>query len=105
MQEMLNAAARVFPGETRSMKEWLSVKKNFLVLNMVRTEEDIRVGKRFVDMVKKYLSLSLYYIGYIAYATEFRDSVRSHRPPALESASVTACFDAVASNLISLTRG
>jgi flagellar biosynthesis protein FlhG len=105
MQEMLNAAAGVFPGETRIMKEWLSARKNFLVLNMVREEEDIRVGKRFVDMVRKYLSLSLYYIGYVAYAPEFRDSVRTQRPSALESPSIKACFDAIASNLISLTRG
>jgi len=51
-----------FPRGTRTMREWLSAKKNFLVLNMVREEEDIRIGKRFTEMVKKYLSLSLYYM-------------------------------------------
>jgi flagellar biosynthesis protein FlhG len=105
MQEMLTAAAKIFPPETRTMREWLSAKKNFLVLNMVRGEEDIRVGKRFVEMVKKYLSLSLYYIGYIAYASEFRDSVRSQKPGIPGSPHIKACFDAVASNLVSLTRG
>jgi len=79
MPEMLNAAAKEFPRETRAMREWLSMKKNFLVVNMVREEEDIRIGKRFTDMVKKYLSLSLYYIGYISFAPEFRDSMRSPR--------------------------
>jgi flagellar biosynthesis protein FlhG len=105
MQEMLNAAARTLPAETRTLREWLGVKKNYLVLNMVRTEEDIRVGKRFVEMVRKYLSLSLYYIGYVAYSPEFRDSVRGQRPAAFGSPSVNACFEAVASNLISLTKG
>jgi flagellar biosynthesis protein FlhG len=104
MQEMLNACARIFPGETRTMREWLSAKKNFLVLNMVREEEDIRIGKRFTEMVKKYLSLSLYYIGYISFAPEFRDSMRGGKPPALESPRIESCFDVIASNLISLTK-
>jgi flagellar biosynthesis protein FlhG len=104
MQEMLSAAAKTYPQETRTMKEWLTVKKNFLVLNMVREEEDIRVGKRFTDMVKKYLSLSLYYIGYISYAPEFRASQRGGMPSALESPRIKACFDAIATNLIALTK-
>jgi MinD-like ATPase involved in chromosome partitioning or flagellar assembly len=86
------------------MREWLSMKKNFLVVNMVREEEDIRIGKRFADMVKKYLSLSLYYIGYISFAQEFRDSMRGRNPPVLESPRIEACFDVIASNLIALTK-
>jgi flagellar biosynthesis protein FlhG len=104
MLEMLNAAANKFPQETRTMREWLGMKKNFLVLNMVREEEDIRIGKRFTDMVKKYLSLSLYYIGYISFAQEFRDSMRGRKPPVLESPRIEVCFDAIASNLIALTK-
>jgi flagellar biosynthesis protein FlhG len=105
MQEMLMSAAKKFPRETTTMREWLSMKKNFLVLNMVREQEDIRIGKRFMEMVKKYLSLTLYYIGYIAFAPEFRVSVRSQKPSALDSPQTKACFESIASNLISLTKG
>jgi MinD-like ATPase involved in chromosome partitioning or flagellar assembly len=58
-----------------------------------------------MEMVKKYLSLTLYYIGYIAFAPEFRVSVRSQKPSALDSPQTKACFESIASNLISLTKG
>jgi flagellar biosynthesis protein FlhG len=106
VHEMLAAASTAFPEECRRMKEWLFWKKNFLVLNMVREEEDIRVGRRFMDMVKKYLSISLSYIGYISYEPEFRAQLRGPGPAALSaSKAISACFEAIASNLCALTKG
>jgi flagellar biosynthesis protein FlhG len=106
VHEMLAAAGPVFPEECRRMKEWLFGKKNFLVLNMVREEQDIGVGRRFIDMVKKYLSVPLSYIGYISYEPEFRASVRESRPAGLlASKTIAGCFDSIASNLCALTKG
>jgi len=61
-----------------------------------------RVG--FLDMVKKYLSLSLYYIGYISFASEFRASVRGRGPSPLESPLIETCYNSIALNLIALTK-
>ncbi len=104
--EMLSAASRVFPTECFHMREWLAAKRDFLVLNMVKDESDIAVGRRFVDLVGKYLTARLSYIGYISYAPEFRASVRASKPAALSSSQgLTDCFEAIASNLCALTKG
>jgi MinD-like ATPase involved in chromosome partitioning or flagellar assembly len=88
------------------MKQWLADRKNFLVLNMIKDETDVGVGRRFVELVRKYLSVSLSYIGYICYAPEIRTAVRESKPAVLSpSASVSGCFEAIAANLCALTRG
>jgi flagellar biosynthesis protein FlhG len=105
VQEMLTAASTAHPEECRRMKEWLFEKKTFLVLNMIREEEDVRVGRRFIDMVKKYLSVPLSYIGYISYDTDFRSSVRESKPAGSGASKAAAdCFDAIAANLCALTK-
>jgi flagellar biosynthesis protein FlhG len=105
VHEMLAAAAPLFPDECVRMKEWLSEKKNFLVLNMVKDDEDIRIGMRFIEMAKKYLSVPFSYIGYISYDPAFRASVRESQPASLSASKIIAgCFNAIASNLIALTR-
>jgi flagellar biosynthesis protein FlhG len=106
VSEMLSAAARVYPEETTLMKQWLADRRNFLVLNMIKDKTDIGVGRRFVELVRKYLSVSLSYIGYICYAPEIRTAVRESKPAVLSpSASVNGCFEAIAANLCALTRG
>ncbi len=104
VQEMIAASVKFFPENAATMREWLMVKKHYLVLNMVRDEEDIRIGKRFVEMVKKYLSLSIQYIGYISYDPAFRESVRKSNCVSLENPRIEACFDAIADSLVKLTK-
>jgi flagellar biosynthesis protein FlhG len=104
--EMLSAAHAVYPVEAAAMKQWLFARKNFLVLNMVKEEEDIRVGRRFVELVRKYLSISLFYIGYVAYSPQFRPSARALKPlMLLLDPDAAAGLSTVAANLIALTRG
>jgi MinD-like ATPase involved in chromosome partitioning or flagellar assembly len=103
--EMIAAATPIFPEQARLMKEWLLGKKNFLVLNMVNGEADIAVGRRFVEMVRKYLSVPLSYIGYICYAPEIRIAIRDSQPAGHQSSQVVRdCFVAIASNLCALTQ-
>ncbi len=105
VNEMLSAAARVFPLETNLMREWLFERKNFLVLNMVRDETDVAVGRRFAEFVRKYLSVSLSYIGYIFYAPQIRIAVREGKGAQASAGAVRDCFEAIASNLCALTQG
>jgi flagellar biosynthesis protein FlhG len=107
IDELLSSLMRDFPQEVTIMKEWLHQRKTFLVLNMVKSADDIKIGNRFAELVKKYLSTPLYYIGYIIYSPEFRTAIKEMRPIILNTEQVKAkeCFDAIAQNLISLTRG
>ena len=68
VNDLLAYFARKFPEEGKKMKEWLCSRKTLLILNMVKNGEDIKVGTRFAELVKKYLSITLHYIGYIIYS-------------------------------------
>ncbi len=96
-----------FSKEVEIMKEWLHAKKNLLIINMVKSSDDIKVGTRFTEMVKKYLSIDLHYIGYVVYASEVRTSIKEMRPVIMnqDSSRIKDCFNAITQNLIALTRG
>ncbi len=93
--------------EVAILKDWLHQRRSFMILNMVKNADDIKIGTRFAEMVKKYLSITLHYIGYIIYAPEIRTSIREMRPVMLkdEPSKTKECFEAVTQNLISITRG
>ena len=89
------------------MKEWIHQRKTLLILNMIRGGEDIKVGTRFCEMVKKYLSIPLYYIGYVTFAPEIRTSIRKLRPLMIDENESPAkeCFEAITRNLLVITKG
>jgi flagellar biosynthesis protein FlhG len=95
-----------WPLEARIMREWLASRKTFLVLNMVKNREDVEAGRRFSDIVKKYISVKLIYIGYVAYSDDIRASLRRLKPAVLNEASpvILRCFEAITSNIETLTR-
>ncbi|MBD3322903.1 MAG: P-loop NTPase [Chitinivibrionales bacterium] len=104
--EMVAAAVQRFPDYARTMKEYLHAKRLFLVLNMVRRESDIRHGERFAGIVKKYLSISLIYIGYVSWSEDVNASFRAMQPVMLHSnaAEVRNAFSSITANLVALTR-
>lgn len=107
VNELLNHLNNDFSQEILILKEWLHKRRSFLVLNMVKNADDIKIGTRFAEMVKKYLSINLYYIGYIMFAPEIRTSIKEMRPFMLKEqpSRIRDCFEAVSQNLISITRG
>lgn len=106
MGELLNSLEPAFPVQTVRMRQWLHRRRSLLVLNMVRTPDDVAVGRRFVDIVKRYLAIDMFYIGYVVHAMEVRSSVKHMRPVVLDGSApaVRECFDAIVSNIQSLTR-
>ncbi len=105
LEDMFSKLSEGFPEEVQLMKEWLKQRKSFLVVNMVRGSDDVKVGERFTGIVQKYLSLPLRYIGYMVHVPEIRQSLRALKPVVLQDHSkVVECFDAIARNLISLSR-
>jgi len=88
------------PKEVEAMKEWLEARRLFLVLNMVRGQDEVRIGEGFTGIVQKYLSVSLTYIGYMLYTPEIRASLRKLGPAVMQNdTQVAECFDAIARNL------
>jgi flagellar biosynthesis protein FlhG len=107
VHDFLGSLVKDFSKEVEIMREWLHTKKNLLIINMVKNSDDIKVGTRFAEMVKKYLSINLHYIGYIVYAPEVRTSIKEMRPIVMkeESSQIKDCFEAITQNIIALTRG
>lgn len=106
VNDLLNHLQYDYSQEVLVLKQWLHKRRSFLVLNMVKSADDIKIGTRFAEMVKKYLSINLYYIGYIMFAPEVRASIKEMRPFMLkeEPSRIRDCFEAVSQNLISITR-
>ena len=104
---LLDRMQSSFPRQTHLMREWLAQRKTYLVLNMVTGRGDIEVGKHFTEIVRKYLAITVYYIGYVVAAPEVRRSMREMKPlvKAFPSSRATHCARAIARNLVALTKG
>jgi flagellar biosynthesis protein FlhG len=107
MTGLLRSIQQSMPEEAQTIKQWLAQRKTFLVLNMLKDSNDVQTGMRFAEVVKKYLGLKLYYIGYIVQEPAFRTSIRSMKPLVTEKNGdrIRQCFAAIADNLITLTQG
>ena len=106
VNEMLAFLNHQYPEETHKIREWLANRKTFLILNMVKNKEDISVGKKFSEIVKKYLTINLRFLGYLIYEPEMRRSTREMKPLVLSNPPEKAmdCFNAITENLLALTR-
>ncbi|KMQ52012.1 Flagellar synthesis regulator FleN [Chitinispirillum alkaliphilum] len=106
IDELIRLLSKQYPAETDTMREWLKKRKTFLILNMVRSNEDIKIGERFSEIVKKYLSIRLHYIGYVTFSHEVRASIKEMKPIVLNGQTKTGdCFQSITRNLIKLTQG
>ena len=107
LEMIFGLALLFFPETFQPMRSWLQQRKTFLILNMVKDAEDIKVGERFAGMVKKYLSISMLYIGYVVFTPDVRKSIRAGKPlvATLENSPATGCFHAITGNLVALTKG
>jgi flagellar biosynthesis protein FlhG len=105
VDSMLAQVKASYPEEAVQMREWLNNRKSFLILNMVRGADEIRVGEGFTAIVQKYLSVQLRYIGYLIYTPEIRESLRTLGPVVLQNNPKAAeCFMAIARNLTAVLR-
>jgi flagellar biosynthesis protein FlhG len=107
MDEMLSYLQKNYPDEATLIKEWINARRTLLILNMIRSAEDIRIGTRFSEMVKKYLSITLHYIGYVMFTPEIRTSIKELKPLMLgtDDSRTRECFEAITRNLLVLTKG
>lgn len=106
VNEMLAFLNHHYREETDKIREWLVNRKTFLILNMIKSKEDITVGKKFSEIVKKYLNVNLRFLGYLIYEPEMRRSTREMKPLVISNPPEKAmeCFNAITENLLALTR-
>ena len=104
--ELLQALGGPFPDAAKQIRQWLAQRTTLLVLNMVRENDDVAIGQRFVAMVKKYLDVTLTYIGYVIDSPEVRVSIRAGMPAVLNNpaSKLSACFGTLARNLTLVTK-
>jgi flagellar biosynthesis protein FlhG len=105
--DFLQALRVAFPKEAQLIVDWLVSRRTFFILNMVKSQEDIIIGKRFTDIVKKYLTMKLYYIGYMVATPEIPQSIRDMRPlvSCSPSDAPLACITSITNNLLALLEG
>jgi flagellar biosynthesis protein FlhG len=106
INELLDSLNRDYPDEANTIKEWLQGRKTFLILNMVNSQGDISIGKKFMEIVRKYLSVHLKFLGYLIHEPEMRRSMREMKPLVMSNPPEKAleCFHAITENLITLTK-
>jgi flagellar biosynthesis protein FlhG len=106
LENMFSQLEARCPKEVVAMREWLDSRRLFLVLNMIRGQEEVMVGEGFTGIVQKYLSVPLRYIGYLVYTPEIRASLKKLGPAVLQNnRQVAECFDAITGNLKAVVEG
>ena len=106
VKELLQELKSEFPIEREVIIKWLKSRNTFLVLNMVKNKKDLLVIEKFSEIVKKYLNVTIHYIGYLIYEERVRDSIRTMNPFVLDenSEQPSACISSITDNLIKLTK-
>jgi flagellar biosynthesis protein FlhG len=84
----------------RIIKETENFRPN-LILNQVRSRNDIEIGFSIRSACQKYFGIRLHYLGYVVYDQEVSHSIRKRRPLVLENIQSRAaqCVKEIASKL------
>jgi flagellar biosynthesis protein FlhG len=102
--DFIQALRAALPREAEQITDWLIARRTFFIMNMVKNQEDVVIGKRFTDIVKKYLSIKLYFIGSMVATPDIPRSIREMKP-ALDcnpSEQTNSCITGIVNNLLAL---
>ncbi|MFH1760935.1 MAG: AAA family ATPase [bacterium] len=73
-----------------------------LIVNKITSNSDIQVGKNFVEVVRKYLNISMIYIGYMINDNQCAEAIKKMIPLARFAAKdghALACLNSIVDNL------
>lgn len=82
--DLVNRLANLNPGVGEAFKEAVQSFQVYLIMNQVRTQNDVEVGHSVRLVCKKYFGIETHYIGYLDYDNTVWQSVRKRRPLILE---------------------
>ncbi len=103
VKDLLMQAAKIEPASVQKARDWLASRRYSVVCNMVRDGSDVEGGRRFSDVVAKYLAIECVYAGYIVFDNAARDAIRSMKPFASIAGERTRiCLETVADNIMTI---
>ncbi len=78
--ELLNVIERMDPFSVHILRKHLDTMKSSVVINQVRNQMDIDVGRAICSVCKRYFGVDVRYVGYLDYDNSVWKSVRSRKP-------------------------
>jgi flagellar biosynthesis protein FlhG len=99
--DLINRIAQLNPAMGEKFKEEVQKFEVFLIMNQVRTQNDVEVGNSVRTVCKKYFGIETHYVGYLDYDNAVWQSVRKRRPLILEYpySNLVGQFAQIAKNL------
>ena len=82
--DLVNKLVEFNPEKGRAFKAEVEKFQIYLIMNQVRTQNDVEVGHSVRLVCKKYFGIETHYVGYLDYDNAVWQSVRKRRPLVLE---------------------
>jgi flagellar biosynthesis protein FlhG len=82
--EMVNSVIEMNPTLGMKLKNEVSKLKFQIIMNQVRTQNDIDIGHSIQSVCKKYFGIQVEFIGHLDYDQSAWQSVKKRRPVVLE---------------------
>ncbi len=102
IEELFRLIEQAKPNFITSARQSLNSFQPKLIMNMLQTEEQLKVGEKFKWVVQKYLDLKILLIGYLYQDERVSHSIRSMRPFMLSDGNhrCNTCIENIARNII-----
>jgi flagellar biosynthesis protein FlhG len=99
--DLLQAVMRINEEDAKRIIEETENFRPNLILNQVRSKDDIEIGFSIRSACQKYFGIRLHYLGYVVYDQEVSQSIRKRRPLVLENIQSRAaqCVREIAAKL------
>ena len=102
--ELFEAVRQISEEDAGKIAEEIRFFRPNLILNQVRTKEDIEIGFSIRSACRKYFDIELHYLGYVVYDQDVSFSIRKRRPLVLENPGSRAA-QCVAEIALKLAKG
>jgi flagellar biosynthesis protein FlhG len=93
LRELIDYLRENFPYMGTILDNELAAFRIHLVLNMVRTNQDVLLGASIKSVMNKYLGIPISYAGYIEYNDEVWKSIRERKPFMLHYSTTASAKD------------
>jgi len=100
--ELVNKVSELNPEAGARLAHEISKFKFHLIMNQVRTPQDVEIGYSVKSVAKKYFGVDINYIGYIEYDAAVWQSIKKRKPVALEfpNSNLVTNFSKIVNGLV-----
>jgi flagellar biosynthesis protein FlhG len=82
--DLVKKVAELNPVLGQKLQNEISKFKFYLIMNQVRTPQDIEIGNSIKNVAKKYFGVDIYYIGHLEYDASVWQSIKRRKPVTTE---------------------